>query len=328
MSSPDESERMRALEEIERIKAEALQLMSRGYSAEQEAELQRRFDAAMAQVSPGWRDRLAPIEVPEELSEVGEEILATKRSTILIDPFETEEQLEPWVSKYLGTPYLPKGRSLPTDDNGDPLAFLAQLNFAEIPALAGYPSSGLVQFFIAGNDFYGLEFTEPYDPIEQFRLQQRQQRFRVLYYPEVDRDAQSAQITPPDEELMLPVNSPCKLAFSLAEEVVPITDYLFERLLGERLFERCGGEPDELFDLYNETFSSDGNKIGGYASFSQEDIREIAPAGEEWLLLLQIDEAEHAEIMWGDAGVGNFFIERRDLERRDFSRVLFNWDCS
>jgi len=25
--------------------------------------------------------------------------------------------------------------------------------------------------------------------------------------------------------------------------------------------------------------------------------------------------------------VGNFFINREALKRRDFSRVLYNWDC-
>ena len=26
--------------------------------------------------------------------------------------------------------------------------------------------------------------------------------------------------------------------------------------------------------------------------------------------------------------MGNFFINREDLLRRDFSRILYNWDCS
>ena len=33
------------------------------------------------------------------------------------------------------------------------------------------------------------------------------------------------------------------------------------------------------------------------------------------------------EIMWGDCGVGNFFISSDDLKRLDFSRVLYTWDC-
>ena len=33
------------------------------------------------------------------------------------------------------------------------------------------------------------------------------------------------------------------------------------------------------------------------------------------------------EILWGDMGIANFFIRAEDLLRRDFSRVLYNWDC-
>ena len=32
-------------------------------------------------------------------------------------------------------------------------------------------------------------------------------------------------------------------------------------------------------------------------------------------------------VLWGDCGVGNFFINRRDLENLDFSRILYTWDC-
>ncbi|MBQ9182646.1 MAG: DUF1963 domain-containing protein, partial [Neisseriaceae bacterium] len=40
------------------------------------------------------------------------------------------------------------------------------------------------------------------------------------------------------------------------------------------------------------------------------------------VLLLQIESDEG--IMWGDCGVGNFFIRPDDLRKRDFSKVLFN----
>ena len=32
-------------------------------------------------------------------------------------------------------------------------------------------------------------------------------------------------------------------------------------------------------------------------------------------------------VMWGDSGVGNFFINAEDLKRLDFSNVVYNWDC-
>ena len=45
-----------------------------------------------------------------------------------------------------------------------------------------------------------------------------------------------------------------------------------------------------------EHFSGTGHKIGGYAFFTQ--------------------------------AVGNFFIRPDDLAKKDFSKVLYNWDCA
>ena len=39
------------------------------------------------------------------------------------------------------------------------------------------------------------------------------------------------------------------------------------------------------------------------------------------------DEGNSYSILWGDCGVANFFIPRANLERLDFSQVLYNWDC-
>ena len=39
------------------------------------------------------------------------------------------------------------------------------------------------------------------------------------------------------------------------------------------------------------------------------------------------DHSSDVDIMWGDVGVANFFIRLEDLKNRDFSNVLYNWDC-
>ncbi|MDR3360250.1 MAG: DUF1963 domain-containing protein, partial [Bifidobacteriaceae bacterium] len=62
-------------------------------------------------------------------------------------------------SKLGGQPYLPPGVAWPTGaGNPDrPLFLLAQLNLGELPALAGLPSSGLLQFFIAAGETHGMD---------------------------------------------------------------------------------------------------------------------------------------------------------------------------
>lgn len=87
--------------------------------------------------------------------------------------------------------------------------------------------------------------------------------------------------------------------------------------------------PDSVDEaLYDEYSCNDGSKAGGYALFTQDDPRDMDNDG-EWLLLLQIDtsDEEGVDIMWGDGGVGHFFIRPEDLAKRDFSNVWYNWDC-
>lgn len=57
---------------------------------------------------------------------------------------------QPWESKVGGLPYLVAAADHPLDESGDPLVFIAQLNFGELPELLGFPTQGLLQFFISG----------------------------------------------------------------------------------------------------------------------------------------------------------------------------------
>lgn len=46
--------------------------------------------------------------------------------------------------------------------------------------------------------------------------------------------------------------------------------------------------------------------------------------------LFQMDSdygKENDFVMWGDAGVANFFISEEDLANKDFRDVLYSWDC-
>ncbi|MCF3108907.1 DUF1963 domain-containing protein [Niabella sp. CC-SYL272] len=72
-------------------------------------------------------------------------------------------------------------------------------------------------------------------------------------------------------------------------------------------------------------FSPVKHKLGGYAYFTQRDLREGDALTADYLLLFQMGSDEH--IMWGDAGVGNFFIAPVDFANKDFSGVFYNWDC-
>ena len=84
---------------------------------------------------------------------------------------------------------------------------------------------------------------------------------------------------------------------------------------------------EESAELEHE-FETDGfkHKMLGYSYFIQEDPREDEKYADYDTLLLQID-SEGDYTSW-DCGIGNFFINKKALLEKDFSKVLFYWDSS
>jgi uncharacterized protein YwqG len=263
--------------------------------------------------------------LPLEFQPYHEQLAATIRPHIQITAKPGKTQL--LQSKILGLPYLPRDQTYPKDIDGHPMLLLAQLNFSEIPTIPDYPDQGILQFFISTNDdTFGAN-------LESFESMQAQSRFQVRYFgsivaePEQIHDFEFLRPEFADAALRSPAEWECELSFEQKEGIVCLEDYRFEQCLGAHFFERFGANQAEVQETYWQTFSSQGHRIGGYAFFPNTDPRIAAPE-EDWLLLLQIDTDSEAGIFWGDVGVGSFFIPRANLLRRDFSKVLYTWDCS
>ena len=154
----------------------------------------------------------------------------------------------------------------------------------------------------------------------------------------------------PDGAVPTVSSFPFKGEFALeasVEDSVPYSgDYRFEEIVSRFIQDNpaCAiiGDLGETVEDYFANERTAGSRIGGYPHFCQWDPRIRSTEGEYYnILLLQIDsegwrekdwwkDEEQAKdvIMWGDAGVANFFITPEDLARLDFSRLIFNWDCS
>ena len=222
-------------------------------------------------------------------------------------------------SKFSGYPYWPADKPYPLDKDGKYMYPLAQLNFSQMPPLEGYPSKGLLQFYLADDDVYGLNLDHPTE----------QSNFRVVYFEDTTATALDdfRFLDEQQRDCALPVSRPMQLQFTLDRDYFSYSDVrLPEDLVDELLAEDIpvkGQQPVE--DELNEVYPDAGHKVGGYAYFTQYDPRE--EGYKDYVLLLQIDSQLPA-ICWGDVGVGNFFIHPDDLKRKDFSRVLYNWDCT
>lgn len=238
-------------------------------------------------------------------------------------------------SKVGGLPYWDPALPYPTDSQGNKMTLLAQLNFAQLGTEAPLPAQGLLQFFIGQDDVFGIDFDQP----------DSQKDFRVVYHPEPDPALTLEQI----QALELPthVEADCctpvfQEAVFTAEKTVGYMgpgDCRFEALFREAVRAVTGediGEKNayQYFDkadrdYFYDQLSAAGHRLLGYPFFTQYDPRE--PEGPYDTLLFQLDSdmAEDRKdlVLWGDCGVGNFFINREDLLCRDFSRILYNWDC-
>lgn len=231
-------------------------------------------------------------------------------------------------TKIGGTPYWPESMKWPTCDKG-PLTCIAQINFAECPKLPGYPSEGILQFFI-WNDEVFHEISNKNGP------------FQMVYHKDINqKQSSNIQSTTFDDDWMHygfdPFNGALIGKLTLEEnyinfseescfdEVVPIISKIF----GINKFQLKN--PDhyniywDILDKMDSTSNAYGTRIGGHPYFIQSDDRSFTKGYKDSILLLQIDS--EAGMMFGDAGIINFFIKEEDLARKKFDKVLFAFAC-
>lgn len=261
------------------------------------------------------------LEVPKAFALHWTEIEKTRMPFIAIKA-TPKEDLALEQSKFGHYPCIPAGFDYPKDAEGRYMYLLAQINCSELPPLEGYPSSGYLQFYISGfDDLYGMDFENL----------QSQKNFRVLYFEEPQIENYKADFSFLDEVMAsaeVPVEKPHALSFTLQEEYVGTGDVRAEKydFTVSHIVLQYPSIEDELEQAAYDCFQTGGHKIGGYASFTQEDPRIGSDTFEDYILLFQLNSDDH--IMWGDVGVANFFIHPDDLAKKDFSRVMYSWDCS
>ena len=238
-------------------------------------------------------------------------------------------------SKFGGVPYWDLSKDYPTDKKGNKLMLLAQMNFDKADVDSPLPQNGMLQFFIAhDDDLYGCDFDNP----------NVQDEFRVVYHDKINYEVSEKEIKAlelPDitDDILTPLCSKCAVEIVKTEAYMDMCDYRFEDLQAKILKEKFGIDADEASDLWECIYDcltksgipSEGHKIFGYPFFTQTDPRDYNEDFQYYdTLLFQMDsETINGKdyTLWGDCGVGNFFINHKDLENKDFSKVLYNWDC-
>ena len=237
-------------------------------------------------------------------------------------------------SKIGGMAYFPKDMEYPKGEGeyfkDKPLVLLAQINFEEIPNISPFPEKGILQFFIATDDLYGMNWKDL----------TTQKNFRIIYHKDIIKDeSKLLKFMPEDIDYsMLPFKGEYKIIPNNPE--IMYADMNIEAF--NDAFEKCSkevwGENFSIYDLEDEFEEKlyDRNSrasvfIGGYPFFTQSDPRYRSEIMDCNIVLLEIDslydKENNIDIMWGDAGTGVFLIPREKLRNLDFSKVVYNYDC-
>ena len=241
-----------------------------------------------------------------------------------------EKETDIYSSKLGGLPYWDLSKEYPKDSKGNKLILLAQINFKkENFDDERLPKGGILQFFIGDDDTFGCNFGDVQD------------NWKVIYHEKIVNDISEDKI----KALDIPTNktaedSPMKkdmepLALKFEKNIGFITTitYNFEDIFKDILKEKYNEEITEknlyfhfgnpAYEYIMNSFEAFGHKLLGYPDFTQDDIRKEDTKYDT--LLFQVDSDKG--IMWGDMGVANFFINSKDLRNKDFSKVLYTWDC-
>lgn len=258
----------------------------------------------------------------------------TKREYIQITASVSQNKLDQTRSKFGGLPYFPKLQKYPLDYLGQKMYFLAEINLAEVPHIHTLPTKGILQFFIKGPDIFSdLNFTD----IGKIS--------HVIYYANIThKDIIQDPVFFPHltSNKKFVLGDEFELKFAKKQEIISTEDYRFNQLpssIDKDFLEKIENNPSKIIEQYlGLNMDGTGHKILGYPHFAQEDIRidekvkQLSSLDDPYELLFQIDSqfnenSKKWEIIWGDAGVGNFFIRMSDLRKLDFSKVIFTWDC-
>ena len=249
---------------------------------------------------------------------------------------EENDNLGVFSSKFGGIPYIANDDSIPVDSDNNQLALLAQINCGELPENKLYPEVGLLQFWIARNSNFGLDNKDSYCVKYIEKIDETVSEVDILEKYDILDEDNNEEYSPFKRK-----NTSFSLTFEKGLSTITSTDCRFEDIALKTIQDLF---PDEqINDLYDDlendiystlfkSFEGVQHAIGAYPTFTQWDPRNPDDTDAYDVMLLQIEsmrssDSNENEIMWGDSGVANFFIDSEKLERLDFNHVLFNWDC-
>lgn len=247
------------------------------------------------------------------------------------------ENIELLESRFFGYPSVPDRFEYPHTAEGRPLAFLCQLNIAELkqqfPNFDAIKNGGMLSFFL---DIYNSDKSWP----------QQKDRFKVFYFPEntpLIYPFGSKMSFPKGIEIMQDIQ-PLSIKFSESldwdnekfeaiphdtkdetqQHLIFIKNFFGKALTQNKHHSNLLGFPISVQNdvRFEAEFLSRQGQWTNDVSENEKLSKQIMPHIDDWQLLLQIENAEYIGLgnFLSDAGI-YFMIRKKDLENNNFDNV-------
>ncbi len=238
-------------------------------------------------------------------------------------------------SKIGGLPNLPGAVPWP-QWKGNPLAFLCQVDLADLPPEYSFlesPRTGCLYFFYdQGQSTWG------FDPKDKGSWQ-------VLYVPEGAGDHPERK--PPEglkeDSVYAEKSVTCSLVQTYpdwqdnrvaslgltdkqSDEYIALCESVFGDGPRHHLFGYPSPVQDNDMDLESQLVWH-GLYCGDQSGYQDERRKELEPGRADWTLLLQLDTDDETHIMWGDGGMLYFWIRKDDLKAGRFEDCWMILQC-
>ena len=220
--------------------------------------------------------------------------------------------------------------------NGRPLAFLAQINLADLKEFSCAsvlpPEGSLVFFYDTEQSTWGFDPADKgswavvYLPNATATLQRRE------VPPELAENARYEACRVETHEILTvpPWESAAMRRLRLGKTEVEAYWELLDALYSEdEICHQILGHPQPIQgDMQIECqLVSNGLYCGDSTGYNDPRAKTLAQGAEDWRLLFQLDYDPNSGMIWGDAGKLYFWIRSEDLQTREFSKSWMILQC-
>lgn len=228
----------------------------------------------------------------------------------------------PPTTSYLGGhPFLPPGEPWPRDHRGRDLDFVAQVSFAEVTPVPGFPTEGLLQVFTAPEDGWlpAVPGAAPGTEGLHLRWFGAERLADAASAPASDTPAPVSDATPVETPGPHPLRFEPEVQLPLGWENLepdvaraPDAFAALARLLEE-----------DREDLLEPLGATGDVRVGGWPSVVQGAPR--VPPGRSAVLLLELHST--GLLMWGDVGTAQVFGDPGELAAGRLDGLWWDWAC-